>query len=99
MSASHEIWIVRAGPTGDLHHPDGTMQVSPERLAEELSQVVLGVSDILERVHHIGASYQLEEATIEVTFDGKVGFALVGQAGPGQWMTLKFTRTPTTHAA
>jgi hypothetical protein len=99
MSASHEIWIVRAGPSGDLHHPDGTMQVSSERLAEELSQIVLGVSDILERVHHIGAAYQLEEATVELTFDGKVGFALVGQAGPARAMTLKFTRTATTQAA
>jgi hypothetical protein len=94
MNESHEIWIAQAGGTGDLHRRDGRMQVSSDRMAQELSQLTLGLSNILDRVHESSSGYRLHEVIIDVTFDGQVGFALVGSTGAARTMTLTFVRAP-----
>lgn len=93
MSESHEIWIAHAGGTGDLHHRNGQIQVSSERMAQELSQLAQGLSNVLDRVHEGSSGYRLHQVTIDVTFDSEVGFALVGSRGATRTMTLTFVRT------
>ncbi|HZU18882.1 MAG TPA: hypothetical protein VFD01_20070 [Candidatus Dormibacteraeota bacterium] len=92
MEASHQVWIVSAGPSGDLHHPAGQLQVSSQRMAEELSQLALGISDVLDRIHESCLGYRLHQVSVDVTFDGQVGFALVGRTGAARTMTLTFVR-------
>lgn len=92
MKTNHQIWMIEAGPTGDLHNPEGPFQVSSERLAEELSQLSWALTDALARLQEHGSEYQLNEVTFEVAFDGRVGLALVGRTGASRVATLKFVR-------
>ena len=92
MKADHAIWVVRAGPSGDEHLPEGQFQVSSERLAAEISQLAWGLTDALDHVRERGANYELDEVTFEATFDGLVGLALLGRLGGAGTVRLKFVR-------
>ncbi len=69
------------------------MQISSERLADELSQLVGALADVLGRVQEGGSGYRLDEVTFEAAFDGRVGLALVGRTGATRVVTLKFVRS------
>lgn len=93
MKIDPQVWVVEAGPTGDLHNPEGAFQISSERLADELSQLVGALADVLGRVQEGGSRYRLDEVTFEAAFDGRVGLALVGRTGAARVVTLKFVRS------
>ncbi len=92
MRTGHPIWVVKAGPTGDVHHPGGQLEGSSEQMAEELAQLVWGLADMLERVKEAGSTYQLARVTFDATFDSQVGFALVGKEGATPTVKLTFER-------
>lgn len=92
MKTEQRFWIVEAGPTGDLHNPEGPLQVSSERLATELSEMSSALNDVLMRLPERRSGYQLDEVTFEATFDGRVGLALVGREGAASTVTLTFVR-------
>ncbi len=92
MKTEQQFWVVEAGPTGDLHNPEGPFQVSSERFATELSQMSAALNEALMRIPEPGSGYQLDEVTFEAAFDGQVGLALVGRAGASRTVTLKFVR-------
>lgn len=96
MQESHDIWVVRAGGAGDMHHRDERLRVSSDRMAQELSQLAFEISRILDRVPQSSTGFLLREVGVDVTFDGEIGFALVGSTGAARTMTLTFVRTPPT---
>lgn len=93
MRTGHPIWVVKAGASGDVHHPEGQLEGSSEQMAEELAQLVWALSDMLDRVQEAGRGYHLQTVTFDATFDGQVGFALVGREGAASTVRLTFERS------
>ena len=61
-------------------------------MAEELAHLVWGLTDVLRRLHESGSGYRLQLVTFNATFDGQVGFALVGREGAATTVQLTFER-------